>query len=110
MIIMGNMRAAVDGVKSELRTSFEITDQGELSWLLGFEVRRNGPARMLALNQKAYIESLAKRFVLEKGRAVHIAMDPNVVLSKDQYSISVQRNRMAYCTKRRAAECFGQQS
>ena len=38
MIVMGNSKAAVDMVKSELQESFEITDQGELTWLLGFEV------------------------------------------------------------------------
>src|SRR3984893_3905622 len=64
MIVMGNTRATVDGVKRELRALFDITDQGELSWLLGFEVQRNRPARTLALNQKVYIEALAKHFEL----------------------------------------------
>src|ERR1700731_4765590 len=84
MVVMGNTRQAVDHVKSELRKCFETTDQGELSWLLGFEVKRNRGARTIALNQRAYLEVLTKRFGLEDARPVHIPMDPGVVLSKDQ--------------------------
>src|ERR1700726_3422380 len=51
MIIMGNTRAVVDYVKRELRASFEITDQGELAWLLGLEVKWDRTVRMLALSQ-----------------------------------------------------------
>ena len=84
MVVMGNTCQAVDHVKSELRKCFETTDQGELSWLLGFEVKRNRGARTIALNQRAYLEVLTKRFGLEDARPVHIPMDPGVVLSKDQ--------------------------
>ena len=84
MVVMGSSRAAVEKVKTELKHFFEITDQGELSWLLGFEVRRDRAARMISLNQKAYIEALARRFGLTDGRPVHIAMDPGTVLSRDQ--------------------------
>ena len=60
MILMGNTRGAMDMLKAELHRSFEITDQGELMWLLGFEVRRDRAARLLGLNQRAYIEALAQ--------------------------------------------------
>ena len=39
MVVMGNTQVAVDHMKVELWKSFEITDQGEVSWLLGFEIR-----------------------------------------------------------------------
>ena len=39
MVVMGNTQAAVDCMRVELQKSFEITDQGEVSWLLGFEIR-----------------------------------------------------------------------
>src|SRR3984893_279263 len=84
MIMMKNTRAAVDTVKSELRESFEITDQGELTWLLGFEVRRDRAARTVSMNQTAYIEALAWHFGLEDARPVRIPMDPAILLSKDQ--------------------------
>ena len=40
MIVMGNTRGAMDTVKAKLHRSFKITDQGELMWLLRFEVQR----------------------------------------------------------------------
>src|SRR6202045_4597657 len=84
MIVMGNTRSAVDTVKAELCRSFALTDQGELTWLLGFEVRRDRAARLLGLSQRAYIEALAQRFGLENARAVHIPMDPANLFCKDQ--------------------------
>src|ERR1700730_6411280 len=79
MIVMGSTRAAVNTVKSELQESFEITDQGELTWLLGFEVRRDRAVRTVSMNQRAYIDVLAQRFGLESVRAVRIPMDPAIL-------------------------------
>src|ERR1700731_2871749 len=84
LVVMGNTWAAVNCVKVELRKSFEITDQGELSWLLGFKIRRDRATQTIALNQRAYLEVLTKCFSLQNRHAVHIPMDPGVTLSKDQ--------------------------
>ena len=36
MVVAGSSRAAVDAFKADLGSRFEITDLGELQWLLGF--------------------------------------------------------------------------
>jgi len=38
----------------------------------------------MSINQRAYLESIAKRFNLSKAKPVRIPMDPGVTLSKDQ--------------------------
>ena len=59
MIVMGNSRAAMDMVKSELQELFDITDQGELTWLLRFKVWWDRVVRTIRMNQRAYINVLA---------------------------------------------------
>ncbi|KZV80781.1 hypothetical protein EXIGLDRAFT_569675, partial [Exidia glandulosa HHB12029] len=67
--------------KNDVRKHVEITDLGELHWLLGIEVRRDRDAKTLALSQKSYIESILRRYNLEDVKPVSIPMDPNTRLS-----------------------------
>jgi Reverse transcriptase (RNA-dependent DNA polymerase) len=48
------------GFKSEIRKHVEITDLGELHYLLGIEIIRDHEARTIAMSQHAYID-LVKR-------------------------------------------------
>jgi hypothetical protein len=68
----------------DLRKHFEITDLGEIQWLLGFEIRRDRRARTITINQKAYLEAMATRFGLTQANLMYTPMEPGAVLSKDQ--------------------------
>ena len=48
--------------KAKLRGRFEISDLGELNWLLGLKVDRNRQARTITLSQKAYVDTILERF------------------------------------------------
>ena len=74
----------MDDVKAKLKVDFEITDEGPIHWILGFAVERDRDARMLALSQHSYIESILRRFNLEDARPVSTPMDPHVQLSVTQ--------------------------
>jgi hypothetical protein len=84
MVIAGNTRTVVNSFKRELRKHFEITDLGELKWLLRFEVKHNCKVRTIAINQKTYLESMAAHFGLKDANPVYTPMEPGAVLSKDQ--------------------------
>ena len=48
--------------KSEIKLFWEITDNGPISWFLGFQIRRDRVTRTISINQQAFIESVAEKF------------------------------------------------
>lgn len=52
----------INKFKDDLRKHFDITDLGELHWILGIQVIRDQNARTIYLNQTAYIHSFLERF------------------------------------------------
>ena len=84
MAVASSLRKVIDEFKRELRGYVEITDVGELKWMLGFEVRRDRANRTIAINQKAYIEAMAKKFAQDDAKPVYTPMEPGIVLSRDQ--------------------------
>ena len=55
-----------------LSTKYEITDEGELDFILGIEVREQG--KKVAIRQKAYIERKAEEFGLDNSKPEQIPM------------------------------------
>jgi hypothetical protein len=84
MAVAGSSRKVVDDFKAELGTHFKITDDGEIHWLLGFEIVRDRKARTIAINQKAYIEAMAKKFGQENARPVYTPLQSGTILSKNE--------------------------
>jgi hypothetical protein len=72
--------------KDQLRERFEISDLGELTWLLGLKIERDRRTRTIRLSQGAYIDTIVERFRLEDAKDVHTPMDTGAVLSTDQSS------------------------
>jgi hypothetical protein len=70
--------------KAKLRERFEISDLGELTWLLGLKVERNRSARTLALSQHAYVDTVLERFHLEDAKPASIPMHVGASLSLEQ--------------------------
>ena len=48
--------------KDKVRWHWDITDHRPINWFLGFPIWRNREARMISINQQAYIESMLKKF------------------------------------------------
>ncbi|CDO77187.1 hypothetical protein BN946_scf184705.g12 [Trametes cinnabarina] len=76
--------ALIAEVKTKLRKAFDISDEGEVHWILGFAVERDRPNRRLSLSQTAYIKSIVRRFGLEDAKPVSTPMDPHAALSVAQ--------------------------
>jgi hypothetical protein len=85
----------IERFKAELCERFNISDLGELTWLLGLKVERDRPKRTIALSQKAYVETILKRFRLQDAKTTLIPMNTSAILSTDQSpSTSDETNEM----------------
>lgn len=71
-------------LKDKIRTHVEITDLGELHWLLGIEVTRNRDNHTLSLSQKTYLDSIIRRFNFEELKPVSNPMEPSTKLHSGQ--------------------------
>ncbi len=88
--------------KSRVAGHVDITDLGELHWLLGIEVRREREAGRLFLSQRSYLESIIRRYGFDDLKPLSIPMDPNVRLSSAQSPSTTQdfaRMRDVHITK-----------
>jgi hypothetical protein len=79
MAVTSKYRHDIEWFKAELQKYFEISDLGELSWLLGLKVERDREARTLTLSQKAYIETVVQRFRLEDAHTATTPMEAGAV-------------------------------
>jgi len=70
--------------KRKLMGELDMTDNGEVHWILGLEVKRNREERTISLSQRSYIRSIIARYGLEDAKALSTPMDPSVNLSRSQ--------------------------
>ena len=76
--------ALVMQLKEQLKKHMEITDLGELHWLLGIEVMRNRDECMISLSQRSYIDSIIHRFNFDELKPVSTPMEPHLKLHLNQ--------------------------
>lgn len=84
LTVVASTIALIREVKEKLREVFEISDEGEIHWILGFAVDRDRPNRTLSLSQTSYIDSIVRRYGLEDAKPVSTPMDPHSNLSTSQ--------------------------
>ena len=76
--------------KSNLSNHFEMSDLGELAWILGIRVTCDRTLRTISLSQSAYIDSVVKQFNLMSAVPLRTPLDPSIQLSKDQSPSTTQ--------------------
>jgi len=74
----------IDRFKIEIEKRVEITDLGELHWILGIEVKRIREDRKILLSQCSYIDSILCRYGLDDVKPISTPMDPNIRLTSAQ--------------------------
>jgi len=84
MVISGNTIKSINWVKGEFKKWFEISDLGEIKWLLGLEVKYNKAARTLSISQSVYVDKLVKHFGLDDANTISTPFEPGTILSSDQ--------------------------
>ena len=74
----------IEELKARLRKHFEVTDLGELHWMLGIEVKHDRSGRVVHLSQRAYIDTILRRYHLSDLKPLSTPMDHQVRLTSDQ--------------------------
>ena len=82
LIIISDKTSAVMEFKQLLAQRFQITDEGELSWILGMEVTRNRKERTLVLHQRKYINDILELFQMRNAHPSNFPAQPGVRLTK----------------------------
>jgi hypothetical protein len=86
LMIAASGKELMDKVKRELSRELDITDQGEIHWLLGIEIKRDRDNKTISLSQRTYINAVIADYGLEDAnvRANATPMDPHTRLSREQ--------------------------
>ena len=74
----------INDFKLQISQHVEITDLGELHWLLGIEVKRDRERRTIHLSQRSYIDSIIRRYGFQDLKPVSIPMDTGSRLTTAQ--------------------------
>jgi len=78
-----SMKEVVE-LKTMIHKHVEITDLGELHWLLGIEVTRDRDEHVISLSQRTYIDSIIRRFNFDELKPVSNPMEPSAKLHSSQ--------------------------
>ena len=92
--IAASNQQLVDTLKSGLSKYVEVTDLGELHWMLGIEVKRTREAGTIHLSQKAYIDSILRRYNFTDLKPLSTPMDVQVKLTTEQAPTSAAESAM----------------
>jgi hypothetical protein len=82
--IAASSTTAVEALKAGLRKHLEVTDLGELHWMLGIEVKRDRAGGLIHLLQKSYIDSILRCFGFDNVKPVSTPFDAQVRLTLEQ--------------------------
>ena len=82
--IAASSTSAVEALKVGLRKHVEVTDLGELHWMLGIEVRRDRAGGTVHLSQRSYIDSILRRFGFDDAKPISTPFDTQVRLTLEQ--------------------------
>ena len=75
IILAGKSVSQLKQVKADLSSKFDMKDLGKLSYFLGMKVEQNGQNGSVWIGQRAYTESLLKRFGMEDCNPVSTPVD-----------------------------------
>ena len=74
----------VERFKRDIKRYWEITDNGEIKWFLGFEIKCDRTARTISISQQSYIRTIIERFRLTNTKRVMTPIKTGTILSEEQ--------------------------
>jgi Reverse transcriptase (RNA-dependent DNA polymerase) len=84
MVVAAKYTRTVERFKKNLKGFYDISDLGELHWVLGIEIKRDRAARTISMSQRAYIESILEEFRLSDASPLSVPAEPGAILGKHQ--------------------------
>ena len=79
--LLGNSLQHIKAVKDSLGHLFQITDLGEMSHYLGFQIIRNRPDRSISIDQHKYIGDVLNRFRMNDCTALRTPFAAGMLLT-----------------------------
>lgn len=73
----------IQQIKEEIADDFDITDLGEIQYLLGWEVTRDSERRTLTIGQEKYCKEVLQTDRMSNSAPVQTPMEPSIRFSKD---------------------------
>lgn len=93
MVFSNNMDMMIRE-KRELNTRFDITDQGEVHYILGMLVQRRRDHKTLTISQPKYVEGILKKFGMQDCKSVATPAEPGKKFEKLSESESPSDTRL----------------
>ena len=99
VVVTSPLPSIIDQFKKDLQMHFEITDNSEISGVLGINVNYNRAECRIRLTQTGYAASVLERFGMEDSKPVSTPLVPNTTLSKtDEDGKSVPSDKAWYAS------------
>ena len=84
ILLIGNDKQVLSGVKDWLHKQFDMKDLGEANYILGIKLIRDRKNKLLALSQASYIDKIFVRFNMENSKRGSLPFRHGIHLSKEQ--------------------------
>jgi len=84
ILLAGNNLKMLNATKQWLSSIFKMKDMGEARYVLGVEIVRNYPKKLLGMCQEAYIKSVLESFQMHYSKPVDTPVEKGLTLSLDQ--------------------------
>ena len=84
ILLIGNDKQVLSGVKDWLHKQFDMKDLGEANYILGIKLVRDRKNKLLALSQASYIDKILVRFNMENSKRGSLPFRHGIHLSKEQ--------------------------
>jgi hypothetical protein len=75
-----------------LETEFEVTNMGQLHWLLGIEITINCDS--IELLQEAFVDKILERFQMNDSHPTVLPIDTNTTLTKEDSVLEAEEHRL----------------
>ena len=84
ILIAGNDMDSIVATKKWLSSTFKMKDMGEVHFMLGIEIVRGRPKKLLGLSQETYIKKILERFRMENSKPIDTLVEKGSALCLDE--------------------------
>jgi hypothetical protein len=83
----------IDTTILALETEFEVTNMGQLHWLLGIQITFNRDS--IELSQEAFVDKILERFEMNDSHPTLLPNNPNTRLTKEVSILEAEEHRLS---------------
>lgn len=80
ILLVTNSKTESDTVTADIDKRFEVTDNGEVKWLLGCRIRRWRDRRLLLIDQEQFVDQILHQFGHEDANPAYTPCNPKFIL------------------------------